>query len=67
LTFKDWSYTAKNLNYKAIRDGGFNKSSFPQLQDVIVTTEPEAAASYTARYLKESLGRQFLKVNPQPD
>lgn len=28
-----------------------------------MVTEPEAAAIYTARYLKEKMGQEFLKVS----
>lgn len=42
---------------------GFNQEAFPRLKDVIVVTEPEAAAAYTARQLREEEGRDFLKVN----
>ena len=44
-------------------NAGFNRESFPRLNDVILVTEPEAAAVYTARYLKEvSVGADRLKV-----
>jgi hypothetical protein len=42
---------------------GFNKAIFPNLRDIIMVTEPEAAAIYTARYLKEDTGREFLKAS----
>ena len=43
-------------------NAGFNKDSFPRMSDVIFVTEPEAAALYTAKYLKEDKGEEFLKV-----
>jgi hypothetical protein len=46
-----------------VRNAGFNESTFPNLGDIIMVTEPEAAAIYTARYLKERLGEEFLKVS----
>jgi hypothetical protein len=48
-----WSYKAKNATYRAITLAGFNKETFPGLQDIMLLAEPEAAAVYTARYLKE--------------
>lgn len=42
---------------------GFSEKNFPNLQDIIMVTEPEAAAIYTARYLKSTLGQDFLKVS----
>jgi len=41
---------------------GFNNENFPRLNNMILVTEPEAAAIYTARYLKEVMGQDFLKV-----
>jgi hypothetical protein len=41
---------------------GFNGTYFPKLADYLLITEPEAAAIYTARYLKEKDGKDFLKV-----
>ena len=43
---------------------GFNDQTFPQLQDMLLVTEPEAAAIYTARHLKEVYGVDFLRVGP---
>lgn len=45
-----------------MRNAGFNSITFPKLRDIVMVTEPEAAAIYTARYLKEKHGRDFLKV-----
>jgi hypothetical protein len=53
---------AKNSTLRAIRNAGFNEEAFPHLREFIMVTEPEAAAVYTARYLKETMGREFLKV-----
>lgn len=53
---------AKNSTYRAVTKAGFNQSYFPMLREVILVTESEAAAIYTARYLKRSLGKEFLKV-----
>lgn len=58
----NWSYGAKNSTLRAIRTAGFNKKNFPNLQDIIMVTEPEAAAIYTARYLKIEMQKDFLKV-----
>ena len=59
---KSWSYRAKNATFRAIREAGFNKQSFPNLKEYIMVTEPEAAALYTARYLKEEKKERFFKV-----
>jgi hypothetical protein len=47
---------------RAIRQAGFNEKTFTNLGDMILVTEPEAAALYTARHLKEE-GTEFLKVS----
>jgi hypothetical protein len=44
-----------------VKRAGFDNATFPNLRDIIMVTEPEAAAVYTARYLKEDTGREFLK------
>jgi len=59
---QNWSYRAKNATYRAVVDAGFNKEFFPRLDDFLFVTEPEAAAIYTARYLKEDQRVEFLKV-----
>ncbi|KAF2495164.1 hypothetical protein BU16DRAFT_539159 [Lophium mytilinum] len=58
----DWAYRAKNSTLRAIRNAGFNEQNFPKLQDIIMVTEPEAAAMYTARYLKTKMQKDFLKI-----
>lgn len=45
-----------------MRGAGFNESNFLKLNDIIMVSEPKAAAIYAARYLKEEMGRDFLKV-----
>ncbi|KAN0071932.1 hypothetical protein V8E54_009661 [Elaphomyces granulatus] len=56
-----WPYRAKNSTFRALTRAGFNRSTFPQLTDMLLVSEPEAAAIYTARYLKELDGADFLK------
>lgn len=56
-----WSDRAVNATYRALTKAGFSSLSFPKLEDVLFITEPEAAAIYTARFLKDSLGKDFLK------
>jgi hypothetical protein len=67
LTFsvKDWSYRARNSTFRAMTKAGFNRETFPNLDKVILVTEPEAAAFYTARYVKEVMtaGTDKLKVS----
>ncbi|OXV10191.1 hypothetical protein Egran_02048, partial [Elaphomyces granulatus] len=57
-----WSYTAKNSIFRALTRAGFNQNTFPNLIDMLLVSEPEAAAIYTARYLKELDGADFLKA-----
>ncbi|KAH6665947.1 hypothetical protein B0J14DRAFT_203950 [Halenospora varia] len=57
-----WSYRAKDATLRAIQKAGFNKTRFPLLRDVMMVTEPEAAAVYTARFLKKEMGANFLKI-----
>jgi hypothetical protein len=56
-----WSYRAKNSTLRAIQHAGFNKLNFPNLQRFLLVTEPEAAAIYTAQYLKQQEA-ELLKV-----
>ncbi|KAH7417779.1 hypothetical protein BKA64DRAFT_761386 [Cadophora sp. MPI-SDFR-AT-0126] len=48
-----WSYRARNATYRAVTLAGFNGDTFPRLENIKMLAEPEAAAVYTARYLKE--------------
>ncbi|KAL2073566.1 hypothetical protein VTL71DRAFT_10892 [Oculimacula yallundae] len=57
-----WSYQAQNSTIRAMTKAGFNEESFPNLRDIILVTEPEAAAIYTARYLKKDKKKDFLKI-----
>jgi molecular chaperone DnaK (HSP70) len=59
---QNWSYRAKNATLRAVRHAGFNESTFKNLNDMILVTEPEAAALYTARHLKEDKHTEFLKL-----
>jgi hypothetical protein len=56
---------AKNATIRAIRRAGFNEDNFPNLQEYIMVTEPEAAAAYTARTLRAEHG-EFLRVRIFP-
>lgn len=56
-----WSYRAQNATFVAVKRAGFNTTAFPKLRDIIMVTEPEAAAICAARCLKEDAGREFLK------
>jgi molecular chaperone DnaK (HSP70) len=55
-----WSDAAKNSTYRAVMRAGFDQ--FPKLKDVMMITEPEAGALYAARFLKDEMGKDFLKV-----
>jgi hypothetical protein len=59
---KDWSYMAMNSTYRALTKAGFNRENFPNLQDVMFITEPEAAALYTARHYRDEMSQEFLEV-----
>ena len=48
-----WSYEAKNSTFRAIRAAGFNENNFPLLRNYMLVTEPEAAAVYTAHYMRQ--------------
>ncbi|KAH0556728.1 hypothetical protein GP486_005483 [Trichoglossum hirsutum] len=48
-----WSYRAKNSIFRALSQAGFNRKRFPKLREMLLVSEPEAAAAYTARYFKE--------------
>jgi hypothetical protein len=49
--------------FLALTQAGFNKKTFPQLREMLLISEPEAAAIYTARFLKELNGADFLRVS----
>ncbi|KAH0556986.1 hypothetical protein GP486_005225 [Trichoglossum hirsutum] len=59
----NWSYRAKNSTFRAVKNAGFNEETFPNLNDIVMVSEPEAAAIYTARYLKEDKGKEFLRAS----
>ncbi|KAE9364684.1 hypothetical protein N431DRAFT_110243 [Stipitochalara longipes BDJ] len=56
-----WSYKAKNSLFRALTQAGFNNTNFPLLRRIMLVAEPEAAAIYTARYLRERSGGDMLK------
>ncbi|KUJ14621.1 actin-like ATPase domain-containing protein [Mollisia scopiformis] len=56
-----WSYRARNSTIRAIKEAGFNELTYPNLENIIMVTEPVAAAIYTARHLKEDKKVEFLK------
>ncbi|KAF8851719.1 hypothetical protein BDZ45DRAFT_730704 [Acephala macrosclerotiorum] len=58
----EWGYRAKNSTFRALRKAGFNEDNFPQLSKMLLVSEPEAAAIYTARHMKEKMGKDFLRV-----
>ncbi|KAE8452931.1 hypothetical protein EG329_013203 [Mollisiaceae sp. DMI_Dod_QoI] len=53
-----WGFRAKNSTFRAIKGAGFDTTTFPQLRDLLLVSEPEAAAVYTARSERE---RRVLK------
>jgi hypothetical protein len=57
----EWTYRAKNSTFRALTRAGFDENAFPKLTDVLLVSEPVAAAIYTARYLKEIEGVNFLR------
>jgi hypothetical protein len=52
-----WSDKAKNLTFQAVSKAGFTDKA-----KLKVVTEPEAAAVYTMRSLREKFGQDFIKV-----
>ncbi|KAH6724439.1 hypothetical protein DL95DRAFT_464978 [Leptodontidium sp. 2 PMI_412] len=57
----EWGYRAKNSTFRALVEAGFSRDTFPNLREMLLVSEPEAAAIYTARYLKEANGGNFLR------
>jgi len=53
---------AMNSAYRALTKAGFNRENFPNLQDVMFITEPEAAALYTARHYRDEMSQEVLEV-----
>ncbi|KAH6865782.1 hypothetical protein BKA58DRAFT_413432 [Alternaria rosae] len=47
-----WTDVAKARTLEAVAKAGFNTPEFPQLKNIIMTTEPEAAAIYTTKILR---------------
>lgn len=47
--------------FKAISKAGFNTTNLPTLKDIMMVSEPEAAALFTAQDLKDR-GTEFLQV-----
>ncbi|CAN9107961.1 unnamed protein product [Alternaria alternata] len=47
-----WTEVAKARTLEAVDKAGFNTSEFPQLKNILMTTEPEAAAIYTIKSLR---------------
>jgi len=47
-----WTEMAKARTLEAVEKAGFNKLELSQLKNIIVTTEPEAAAIYTIKSLR---------------
>ncbi|KAF2117305.1 hypothetical protein BDV96DRAFT_571885 [Lophiotrema nucula] len=56
-----WSYGAKNSTFKAVVEAGFNERNFPHLSNYYLVAEPEAAAIYTAQFLKQEEAENLKK------
>lgn len=50
-----WSDLAKSRTLEAVCKAGFNSTELPQLQNTIVATEPECAAIYTIKTLRNTI------------
>jgi hypothetical protein len=48
--------------FRALTRAGFTAEIFPRLEEMLLISEPEAAAVYTARFLREKDGIEFIKV-----
>ncbi|KAF1950892.1 Hsp70 family protein [Byssothecium circinans] len=57
-----WSDAAKDRTMQAVSKAGFNQVMFPQLKRIVTTTEPEAAALYTIKYLQGSVQDEQLAI-----
>ncbi|KEF55793.1 uncharacterized protein A1O9_08544 [Exophiala aquamarina CBS 119918] len=57
-----WSYSAKNLTLKAVQNAGFNPSNFRLLNEIIVVSEPVAAALYALKSIQEDEDEPIVKV-----
>ncbi|KAK4504279.1 hypothetical protein PRZ48_005195 [Zasmidium cellare] len=55
-----WTYHGYNSMFKAVSKAGFNTKNLPTLKDIIMVSEPEAAALFTAQDLKDQ-GTDFLQ------
>jgi molecular chaperone DnaK (HSP70) len=56
----EYGYRAKNSTFRALTQAGFNSDTFKELKSMMLVSEPEAAAIYTARYLIEEQGAKSL-------
>lgn len=65
VSLQEWGYRAKNSTFRALSQAGFNNGTFKQLKRMMLVSEPEAAAIYTARFLNETYGAKSLpKASP---
>ncbi|KAI9867895.1 MAG: hypothetical protein M1813_007717 [Trichoglossum hirsutum] len=58
---KVWTDEAKDRIFHAIQKAGFTKRVFRMLQDIILVTEPEAAAVYSLRSLLQHADEEFIE------
>lgn len=58
-----WSDLAKNRTFRAISKAGFDESNFKRLREVIMVSEPEAAALYTLKDLRTQDGEESINVS----
>ncbi|KAF1845397.1 actin-like ATPase domain-containing protein [Cucurbitaria berberidis CBS 394.84] len=57
-----WADIAKAHTLEAVRKAGFNELEFPELNNTIMVTEPEAAAIYTIKALRGTTQDTQFKV-----
>ncbi|KAI9764968.1 MAG: hypothetical protein M1840_007890 [Geoglossum simile] len=55
-----WTDAAKDRTFHAIHKAGFTTKKFKKLRDIILVTEPEAAAVYTLRSLLQHADEDFI-------
>jgi molecular chaperone DnaK (HSP70) len=57
-----WSDKAKDRTFRAVAKAGFDETTFPCLRETIMVTEPEAAAIYVLKGVKEGKFSETINV-----
>lgn len=59
---QEWSDSAKAKTFRAITRAGFNKKYFPNLNEIILANEPEAASLFVLKSIQQDEENTLLKV-----